>query len=339
MNKGIACAGNLIVDVIKEIECYPVPGNLTTITQVSETTGGLVCNCLLDIANMDKSVPLTAVGLAGKDIYADKIVNVLSDAGVDVSLIDRHPTLGTSFTDVMNESNERTFFQYRGANAAFGPQHIPLDKINANILHIGYILLLDTLDSLDPEYGTVMARVLHSAQSKGFKTSIDVVSEQGERFQKLLSPALKYVDYCVINEIEASAITGIASRDKDGGLIYKNMKQLCKALKEYGVREWAVIHCPEGSFAFDKNGLYYEQPSLALPKTEIKGKTGAGDAFCAAMLYGAYKGLEFTESLKLANAAAASCLREKGASEGVLPVAKLWDMIEKYGFRTWSDLK
>jgi sugar/nucleoside kinase (ribokinase family) len=232
----------------------------------------------------------------------------------------------------MNQTGERTFFQYRGANAAFGPEHIPLEKISADILHIGYILLLDSLDEPDAEYGTVMARVLAEAQAKGFKTSIDVVSEESERFKRLVPPALKYTDYCVVNEIEASATTGISSRDADGRLIRDNMEPLCRALKALGARDWAVVHCPEGSFAVDGDGNYYRQPSLNFPKSEIKGKTGAGDAFCAAVLYGAYRKRPLPETLKLASAAAASCLREKSATAGVLPADKLWKMIEEYGF-------
>ena len=58
---------------------------------------------------------------------------------------------------------------------------------------IGYILLLPALDAPDDEYGAKMARLLHRAQKQGLKTSIDVVSESGDRFAKLVTPALKYV--------------------------------------------------------------------------------------------------------------------------------------------------
>ena len=48
--------------------------------------------------------------------------------------------------------------------------------------------------------------------SAGFKTSIDVVSEDSERFSKIIGPALKQVDYCILNEIEASKVTGVEVR-------------------------------------------------------------------------------------------------------------------------------
>jgi len=336
---GIACLGNLIVDVIKEIDAWPGLGNLASITGVSYATGGLVANCLLDLARMDASLPLTGVGLAGRDGYGDRIVDALNEAGVDTRHIGRHAALPTSFTDVMSlRGGERSFFQCRGANAAFGPRHIPLDEISADILHFGYILLLDALDAHDPDYGTVLARVLAEARARGFRTSVDVVSEQGGRFARCVIPALRYVDYCVINEFEAAAVTGIACRDVQGRLMAERMRPICEALRSYGVQEWAAIHCPEGSFAMDKTH-YFSQPSLALPQREIRGKTGAGDAFCAGTLYGAYRGMELPEALRLATAAAAASLTHTSASGGLRPVAELYAMINQYGYDTTAQLE
>ena len=330
--RGIACLGNLIVDVIKEIDGYPALGELASIAGVSYATGGLAANCLLDLAKMDPSLPLTAAGLVGADGYGDYIVNELDAAGIDTRHVGRHADLPTSFTDVMSlRGGERSFFHCRGANAAFGPAHIPLDEISADILHFGYILLLDALDAPDPDCGTVLARVLAGARARGVKTSIDVVSEQGGRFAQCVVPALRYTDYCVINEIEAAAVTGIACRDGQGLLLVDRMRPICEALRALGVYRWAVVHCPEGSFAAD--GKHYVcQPSLALPKGEIKGKTGAGDAFCAGVLYGAQQGMALPEALKLATAAAAASLTQASASAGLRSVAELYQLIEKYGF-------
>jgi sugar/nucleoside kinase (ribokinase family) len=329
---GIACLGNLVVDVIKEIDAYPAPGHLATIAGVSHATGGLVPNCLLDLARMDPSLPLTAVGLVGRDGYGGRVESALSSAGIDTRHIGRHDTLPTSFTDVMSlRGGERSFFHCRGANAAFGPAHIPLDDIPADILHFGYILLLDALDAPDPDFGTVLARVLADARVRGFQTSVDVVSEQGGRFARCVAPALRHADFCVVNEIEAAAVTGIACRDARGALLPERMRPICEALRALGVHAWAVVHCPEGSFAFDGRHSFC-QPSLALPKEEIRGKTGAGDAFCAGVLYGARQGMALPEALRFATAAAAASLTHPSASDGLRPVAALYRMIDQYGF-------
>lgn len=193
---------------------------------------------------------------------------------------------------------------------------------------MGYILLLDALDQEDAEYGTKMARLLAEARRRGLKTSIDVVTETGDRFRTLVPPALRYTDYCVINELEAQQITGVPLRDESEKLYPENMKEALERMKELGVSTWAVIHCPEGGYGLDEENRYVSLSSLRLPEGYIKGTVGAGDAFCAGVLYGAQKRWALPESIRLGTCAAAASLSEPGASEGVgtaEEVLKLWD--------------
>ena len=93
-----------------------------------------------------------------------------------------------------------------------------------------------------------MARLLAEAQSRGIRTSIDVVTESGDRFRTLVPPALRYTDYCVINELEAQQITGVLLRDEEEKLYPEHMEEALRKMKELGVSTWAVIHCPAVSY-------------------------------------------------------------------------------------------
>ena len=199
-----------------------------------------------------------------------------------------------------------------------------------DIFHIGYILLLPHLDEPDAEFGTKMARLLHRAQKQGLKTSVDVVSETGDRFARLVTPALKYSDYCIINELEAQQTTGVCLRDVDGKLRIENMPLALRKLKELGVSTWAVIHCPEVGCGIDEKGQYWEVPSLRLPKGYIKGTVGAGDAFCAGILYAAEMDMPMEKALKLGACTAAASLREVGASDGVETAEKVLKLYDIY---------
>ena len=75
-----------------------------------------------------------------------------------------------------------------------------------------------------------------------------------------------------------------------GHYFIENMKVALKKLHELGVSTWAVIHCPEIGCGMDADGNYHEFKSLKLPKGYIKGTVGAGDAFCAGVLYAAERG-------------------------------------------------
>ena len=330
MRKGICVAGNLVVDITYPIERWPRQNELTTITEgITRSVGGAVCNVVTDLARMDKSLPLSALGVIGQDAEGDFILEQLGKyRNVDLSLLGRKGA--TSFTAVMsdNRTKARTFFQYRGANALFDESFIDWEKIDAELLHVGYILLLDALDQEDAEYGTKMARLLAEARRRGLKTSIDVVTETGDRFRTLVPPALRYTDYCVINELEAQQITGVPLRDESEKLHPENMKEALERMKELGVSTWTVIHCPEGGYGLDEENRYVSLPSLRLPDGYIKGTVGAGDAFCAGVLYGAQKRWALPESIRLGTCAAAASLSEPGASEGVgtaEEVLKLWD--------------
>ena len=333
MRKGICCAGNMIVDITYPIETWPKQNELTHITEgIQNSTGGSVCNTISDLARLDPHMHLVASGFAGHDAEGEFIMQEMGKyPNIDLSMVKR--TGRTSFTAVMsnNQTKERTFFQHAGANAYYGEDHIDWDKLDVNIFHIGYILLLPALDAEDDTYGTKMAKLLHRAQKAGMKTSIDVVSESGDRFARLVTPALKYADYCVINELEAQQTTGVCLRDEDGTLHVENMPAALKKLKELGVSTWAVIHCPEVGCGMDENGNYFEVPSLKLPKGWIKGTVGAGDAFCAGILYAAETGMDMTNALKLGACSAAASLSEVSASDGVKTAEEVLKFYDLYG--------
>ena len=77
------------------------------------------------------------------------------------------------------------------------------------------------------------AALLAKASDADFKTSIDVVGEDSERFSKIIGPALKQVDYCILNEIEASKVTGVEVR-RDGKLIEDGVEEASAKLFDLG---------------------------------------------------------------------------------------------------------
>jgi sugar/nucleoside kinase (ribokinase family) len=77
------------------------------------------------------------------------------------------------------------------------------------IFHLGYLLLLDSLDLPDEEFGTRSARLLAQMREQGYETSLDLVSRKGDpRYQPLVMPCLPHLDYLVINEMEAENLAG-----------------------------------------------------------------------------------------------------------------------------------
>ena len=303
MKKGITVAGSILADKINVIDGFPKAGELTKIRATELSVGGCVPNVAIDLKKLDNALPVYASGKIGADDEGKFVKATLSRAGVDVSAIKTTETDKTSFTDVMSVAGgERTFFTYAGASADYGFSDIDFGNL-AEMLHLGYFLLLDKVDNGDG------LKILKKAAEAGVKTSIDLVSENSDRYSVIV-PCLEYTDNLIINEIEAGKIAGIEPKKE-------NIRAIAEKLKAFGVKERVVIHLPEKGVCLSENG-YTEVASFDLPQGFVKGSTGAGDAFCAGTLLGIYKGYDDEAVLKLASSAAAASLRYADATSGVV---------------------
>lgn len=294
----IVLAGNVNVDSVKMLSQWPERGRLVNVSDVRRSVGGCVSNSGIDLKILDPSVSVGAIARIGADEPGEFARATLDAHGIETDGLMTVEGLGTATVDCLTVegAGDRTFLFAKGAGATLVPDDIDVSKLDCGIFHLGYLLLLDGLDAVDEEYGTKAARLLAKVQAAGIRTSIDVVSEQSDRFQGIVKPALRHCDYVVINEVEASLATGVPETD---------MRGMCEALMACGVRERAVVHCPAKSASLDADGRYSELGSLILPKGWIVGSTGAGDAFCAGMLLSFLRGMDATDGMRLASCAAA----------------------------------
>jgi sugar/nucleoside kinase (ribokinase family) len=333
-HRGLLAGGNWIIDQVKMIDVYPQPEQLANIRGQSEGTGGAPFNVLVDLAKSGAPFPLFGAGLVGMDAIGKQILDTCRAHKIDTRFIATTDKAPTSYTDVMTEqgTGRRTFFHARGANALWRGDGLDFQKIKPRIFHLGYLLLLDALDQPDPKFGTRATRLLAQARDAGVKTSVDVVSEDSDRFAAIVNPALKQVDYCILNEIEAGKTTGFRIR-RDSALDTVALRHAAGALLQQGVRELVVIHFPEGAFARTRTGEDFWQSSLRLPPTFIAGTAGAGDAFCAGVLLGLHQGWDIPRCLRTGVCLAAASLSDATCTNGVRGLAVSMALGRKFGFR------
>ena len=331
---GLLAGGNWIIDQVKLIDVYPQPEQLGNIRAQSQGTGGAPYNVLIDLANSGTPFPLFGAGLVGKDNLGQQILTDCRQHKIDTRHLTTTPKAPTSFTDVMTEQGHgrRTFFHARGANALWSGADLDFDRVRPRIFHLGYLLLLDALDQSDAKFGTKAARLLADAQAAGIKTSVDVVSEDSDRFARIVSPALRHVDYCILNEIEAGKTTGFKIRQPDGKIDPVALRHAAGALLQQGVRELVVIHFPEGAFARTRKGDDFWQSSLKLPPKYIAGTAGAGDAFCAGVLLGLHEAWDLQRCLLTGVCIAAASLSDPTCTAGVRSLNTSLALGRKFGF-------
>ena len=313
MEKKIVVAGSILVDHINTIDAMPASGELVQIRSIRRAAGGLVPNTGRDLKLLDPSIEVLATGVVGDDDDGAFAIRELESGGLETA-VRISKTEATSFTDVMSvPGGERTFFTFPGASAGWGYDDFPFESVNAgDIVLLGYFLLLAKIDAGDG------LKILRRLKDLGAMTAIDLVSENSDRYA-LVRECLPYVDYLIINEVEAARIAG-----KDGVAA-----ALAEDLLALGVRELVVIHEPAKGTALRRGGKPVEVESVDIPKSFIVDKTGAGDAFCAGALTGIFRGLDEREILRRGAVAAVGALSAAGATAGVRDFATLEKTVEK----------
>lgn len=312
---GIALCGNVLVDLINHIHAYPAVGELTKITALSKSVGGCVPNVGIDLKKICPSLPVRAIGKIGKDDNGAYARKILAEGGLDLSHLQEVDT-PTSFTQVMSiEGGQRTFFTFAGADGELKAEDVDFSKDPPKLLHLGYFLLLMKIDEGEG------LKLLQKATEAGVLTSIDLVSENSDRYGLVL-PCLPYTDYLIINELEAGKLAEIDP-------LPKNLPTIAQKLKALGVRKKVIIHLPDRALCCSEEGLTIV-PSYDIPKEAIVGTTGAGDAFCAGALYGIYEGRSDKEILEFASAAAVMALSSADATSGLATEAEILEHCKHY---------
>jgi sugar/nucleoside kinase (ribokinase family) len=82
-----------------------------------------------------------------------------------------------------------------------------------------------------------------------------------------------------------------------------------------------IIHAPEGALWAGDDILWV--PAQPIAPQDIVSPVGAGDAFCAAVLWGIHENWPHEKTLTIAHLAAAACLGGATATDGIPAMSQL----------------
>ena len=319
--RGIACAGNWIVDIVHDIDAWPGKSDLVHIRDEVTGVGGGAANVVLDLAAFGTGLPLYAVGLVGDDDRGALCRAACDAAGVDRRWLAQAADAPTAYTLVMNvPGDSRTFFHRAGCNDRLAEAHVPVEEIaaaGASVFYLGYLNLLATLDAVDGSGETGAARLLARARAAGMTTCVDLVSADTSGFAATVAAALPHTDYLFLNETEAARAAGsppIAPADRTGLL------RAAIRLRALGAGT-VVLHTSAAALWLGPEAVW--AGAIPVPPSEIRSPVGAGDAFCAGVVLGIHEGWSADRALALAHRAAAASLRGATATDGIPTLAVL----------------
>ena len=312
---GIVLAGTVVLDIIHMIDQWPDEEQIAFIRQTIHAPGGPPHNAAAGLIKLGAKFPVTLIGLVGADAHGDSFIEKAKAYGIDTSHISRSPTTGTDVTEVMSSmaTGRRTFFVHPGANATLTAEHLLPPDDTAKIYYLGSPVISKSLDDSDG-----WRTILRTVRKRGFKTAMELCPVPRDEQAKHVRPCLPLLDYFIINDSEAEAVTDIAVTHK--GKLNRNAAfTACQNLMQRGVNELVCIHHPDGAVALTKSGEKIFAPSVNVPRAEIIGTVGAGDAFYAGMLFGIHDNWPLEKCLALANAAGATSLHSAMTSAAIRP--------------------
>jgi sugar/nucleoside kinase (ribokinase family) len=293
----VLCAGIIVADhVCTPIDHLPNAGELVMADGMLLTIGGCAANAAVDLAKME--VRAAVVGRVGSDVFGGVVTGMLRDAGVDTSLVQATPGVDTSQTLIVNvEGQDRRFIHTFGANAEFSARDLPRDRSSrCKVLYVGGYLAMPKL--MQDE----LAEVFAQARAAGVKTVLDVVVPGPGEHLRHFDRILPHTDVFLPNNHEAELITG--ERDP--------LRQ-AEAFRKVGARTVVITMGGDGSLLVG-DGIRLRAGVFRVPYVD---GSGGGDAFDAGIIYGLLHDLGPEESLRVASALGASCVRAIGTTPGV----------------------
>ena len=320
MQSGIIGLGMWCVDTTYKINNLPDRGKLETISDTFQCVGGGPSNVLTDLNSLGFKHPMYAMGSVGSDSNALIIKKHCRENKIMTKylIVSRQTT--TSHTVCMFErQKERTFLYYPGANKLLDKKHFKINqlKILPKILYVGYITLLGKLDKFDDDKKTRLSKVLKKAKNKNVITVLDLVSNKHPKYKNIIESSLPFTDYLLLNEIEAEMLFNKKIYGLNKKLNQKVLTKLISKVFKKGINKGIVIHSPTESLYFDRT-IKIHTKSKIMTKGKIINSVGAGDAFCAAFIFGIHENWHIKKTLKKAHAAGTSMMKVN-ASSGNLP--------------------
>jgi sugar/nucleoside kinase (ribokinase family) len=332
MRSGIVLAGTVILDIVNIVSHWPNEESVAMMLRTEYGAGGPPHNAGAGLAKLGARFPVTCIGAVGNDTYGDELIRQAHRHGLDTRHIRQIPQAVTSHTQVMSSAatGKRTFFHQTGVNADLRPDWLMPTDDKAQIYYLGSPGIAKAMDQNDG-----WLTLLKAAKAKGFRTALELVPLTDDILKRFVPPLLPHVDILVINDSEAAAVSGV--RTTDGvSLDWPHAEEAARALLYMGVGEVVAIHHPDGAIAVTRRGEVARSGAVNVPRDEIVGSVGAGDAFYAGVLFGLHDGWELAKCLALGNAAAATSLHSATTSASIRPYTECFDYARKCGLRAVS---
>lgn len=279
--------GSLNLDFVYSVDHFVRPGETMSSKLRQTFCGGKGLNQSIALARAGVNVyHAGAVGRSDGKILTE----VLQENKVNIDYIKQYEDVSTGHAIIqVNQEGQNCILLFGGANQMITEEHI--DKTLENFSKGDFLILQNEINLID------------YIMEKAHKRGLIIVLNPSPMDEKIYSLPLGYVDYFMLNEIEAADICRGAKEDN---LLESLGKKYPKArivltLGERGVRY------KDGSQIIE-HGIF---------KVAAVDTTAAGDTFTGFFIGSLAQGYNAKEALRLASLASAISVSRKGAETSI----------------------
>lgn len=266
--KKLCAIGEALIDFIPNEKGK----RLKDVTSFKQVVGGAPANVAATVSKLGgSSILLTKLG---DDAFGDRIVETLSECGIDTQYIKRSHDLDTSLAFVsLSDDGNRDFKFYRktAADLDYSKEDLPFDEIkHCGIIHFCSVSLVPS--KIKEAHRSLIQYALDSNILVSFDPNLRLsLWEDHDALRKTVQEFIEYADLVKLSDEELEFITG---KTKIEDALESLFKHRCKAVLYTKGKDGASLYLCDGR------------------KIEVDGcqvnavdTTGAGDSFIGAFLY------------------------------------------------------
>jgi len=279
--------GSLNIDYVYEVDHFTRAGETQSSTSLEIYSGGKGLNQSIALAK--SGVKVWHAGVVGaKD--SDMLLNQLEETGINTDLVRKKEGQSGHAIIQKIQNGQNCILIHGGSN-----QSITKAEVDDTLLQFeegDYILLQNEISQI--------AYIIESAHEKGMK----IIFNPSPLNEKIKTYPLQYVDYFMLNEVEAQDLCGSSGTDKE------LIEELTKIFPDAKI---VLTLGEKGSIYKDKEQQIF-QPIVHVVAVDT---TAAGDTFTGFFIGSIILGKKEEEAMKIAAKASAISVTRSGAGVSI----------------------
>ena len=309
MAKRLVTVGDLVLDLLLDVQ-LPVVTDAHQLSPDMQLEPGGACTTLLAARNLGlAAVPL---GTVGDDFQGRMLLEMLAEAGIDVSALVRHPQ-STTTTVVALSDRRQSAHVFLGCYGDSPP--ITLTPAARSQLELADAVFIAGYTMVEQRLEPLVDDVLNFMETSAAPLYIDVGPFLGQLEQAGVERVLAAADVLMLTDDEIRFVT-VGESDIDA----------CRRLLDANPALRIVLKRGADGCHLLARDLDLTCPGFAVPVIDT---IGAGDAFAAAYIWAELSGYSPAECGTIGNAMGAASVRKLGAGRKVPTREELQIMLDE----------